>query len=189
MIKAWFINNKEIINVFLAVWWGITAIGCAKEPQQASHVKASLISEVETTQPGQPFWAGIHLKMDQGWHTYWKNPGDSGMATSVQWELPRGFSAGPLQWPEPEKFTDSAGTTYGYKNQVLLPVQIIPPKHLQEGQKITLEANVRWLECNDVCIPGNAKLTLVLICQAGQAKINQDYAGFFAETRQKIPAN
>jgi thiol:disulfide interchange protein DsbD len=99
---------------------------------------------------------------DAGWHTYWQNPGDSGMATSVQWTLPKGWKAGPIEWPVPEVLTGPSGTNYCYPKEVLLPELVTPPADASLGQQITLKAKVGWLVCNEVCVAGNADLTLDL---------------------------
>src|SRR3954469_3312524 len=74
-----------------------------------SPVKASLVAEVSSFTPGKPFLAGVRLQHDAGWHTYWKDPGDSGLPTTVAWNLPKGVTAGPLEWPEPQFVLDAAG--------------------------------------------------------------------------------
>ena len=85
-----------------------------------SHVTVNLIQEEETVQPGRPFWVALHLNLEEGWHVYWKNPGDAGIPLKVEWKLPEGFEAGPLQWPFPEKFTMSDMVGFGYKGEVIL---------------------------------------------------------------------
>ena len=68
----------------------------------AGHVEASLISERASVAPGVPFHVGIRMKIRRGWHIYWKNPGDSGLPPRITWTLPKGFVAGPIEWPIPE---------------------------------------------------------------------------------------
>ena len=79
----------------------------AASPAQA--VQAQILADVSTVSPGVPFHVGVLFKVADGWHIYWKNPGDAGLATAVQWQLPDGFSAGPLRWPQP-KTSLSPGT-------------------------------------------------------------------------------
>src|SRR5687768_5708143 len=111
----------------------------ADEP---SHVKASLIPEVRTIAPGTPFWVAVHLKMDPRWHTYWINPGDSGAATTIKWNLPPGFEAGPIQWPYPERIELPPLVSFAYENEAALLVRITPSRDLNIGQRITLGAHV-----------------------------------------------
>ncbi|HTA94612.1 MAG TPA: protein-disulfide reductase DsbD domain-containing protein, partial [Verrucomicrobiae bacterium] len=69
----------------------------------AAHTHVRLLLSADTAKPGDTIWAGVDMKMDAGWHTYWKNPGDSGIATTIKWDLPPGVTAGEIQWPLPEK--------------------------------------------------------------------------------------
>ena len=86
----------------------------------AAHTQAQLILSADIARPGDTIWAGVDLKMEPGWHTYWKNPGAAGMATKIEWQLPPGITAGEIQWPLPEKFPPAEVTTYGYENEVVL---------------------------------------------------------------------
>ena len=81
---------------------------------QAAHTQAQLILSADIARPGDTIWAGVDLKMEPGWHTYWKNPGAAGMATKIKWQLPPGVSAGEIQWPLPKKLPPADVTTYGY---------------------------------------------------------------------------
>ena len=118
----------------------------------AHHTQAKLILSADTAKPGDTIWAGVDLKMEPGWHTYWKNPGSAGLATKIEWQLPPGLTAGEVQWPLPEKFPPIEVTTYGYSNEVVLHVPLTLASNLPAGP-IDLKANVSWLECKDVCIP------------------------------------
>lgn len=109
--------------------------------------------------PDGQWWAGVILDPQPGWHTYWINPGDSGLATSVQWQLPRGVEAGPLQWPIPQRFEEAGNlTTYGYAEPVALLARLTPPT----GDSIhpaDVKAKVQWLACREVCLPGLVDLS------------------------------
>src|SRR5271170_1748892 len=98
---------------------------CATTAQTfAGHVKTELFADVSAIQPGKPFWLGVRLSIDPGWHIYWKNAGDAGLPTRVKFTLPDGFSAGPLQFPTPHRF-DQPGNivAFGYEDSVLLLTQ------------------------------------------------------------------
>jgi len=125
------------------------------------HVEASLVAESDAVTPGTALVVGLHLEMDAGWHTYWRNPGDAGLPTKVAWELPPGFVAGELQWPRPIRFHTGPLVSYGYEHEVLLPVEIQVPGALS-ADEVLLEAQASWLECKEVCLPGRADLTLLL---------------------------
>jgi len=151
------------------------------------HVQASLVAEHESIRAGEPFWVGLRLKMEPGWHTYWKNPGDAGLPTRVKWTLPEGFEAGPIDWPYPRPFSQGPVTSYGYEDEVLLPVPISPPPSLTPGKPVTLAARVDWLECQEACVPGRADLSLTLPVTAGAPRAAAE-AGGFADARRRLPA-
>ena len=127
----------------------------------AAHTQARLILTAETARPGDTVLAGIHLQMDAGWHTYWRNPGDSGMATKIVWSLPPGVTAGEIQWPVPHKLTDSELTTYIFTNEVMLLVPLTLASNLPAGP-LELKAKVAWLECQDLCLPGEQEVAATL---------------------------
>jgi DsbC/DsbD-like thiol-disulfide interchange protein len=152
------------------------------------HVQAELVSETQSIRPGEPFWLGLRLKMEPGWHTYWKNPGDSGLATRIKWTLPEGFEARPLEWPYPHTFSQGPVTSYGYEGEVLLPVQITAPASLVPGRAVTITARVDWLECKEACLPGRADLALVLPVTAQPPRPASAWAAAFADARRRLPA-
>ncbi len=134
-------------------------LGAAEEEHP---VKASLIAETRGFQPGQALTVALRLDQAPGWHTYWVDPGDAGLATAVDWDLPKGVTAGPLLWPKPIVFKDPGGLVgYGYKDQALLLTEIRVPKGYS-GERLALKAQANWLVCKDVCIPGDAGVSLVL---------------------------
>jgi thiol:disulfide interchange protein DsbD len=144
--------------------WAALAAGAGSLPaSEAGHpVKASLIAATKGFQPGQVLTVALRLDQEAGWHTYWRDPGDAGLATAVQWSLPAGVTAGPLLWPKPVVFKDPGGLIgYGYRKRAVLPVEIrIPADYASE--RLVLKAQANWLVCKDVCIPGDAGVSLVL---------------------------
>jgi thiol:disulfide interchange protein DsbD len=146
-----------------------------------------LVSEVESIRPGQPFQVGLHLRMDPEWHTYWKNPGDSGLATRLAWTLPEGFQAGPIQWPYPGTFTQGPVTSYGYAGEVLLAVAITPPPSIAVGTSVTLAARADWLECREACLPGRRDLSLVLPVRSEAPRPSAQWGPTFAAARARVP--
>lgn len=123
--------------------------------------------------------------MKKGWHTYWKNPGDSGLPTKIDWKLPDGFVAGPIEWPAPDRMPTSSEMSYGYAGEVLLPVLITPPSAIG-SDSIAVVAAVRWLECADVCLSGSATLDLKLPVTRGETLPGPDAASF-ATARSMLP--
>jgi thiol:disulfide interchange protein/DsbC/DsbD-like thiol-disulfide interchange protein len=120
----------------------------------AHHTQVKLILSADIAKPGDTILAGVDLKMEPGWHTYWKNPGDAGQATEIKWQLPPGVTAGEIQWPLPKKLPPAEVTTYGYEDEVMLIVPLTIETNFSASQ-IDLKANVSWLECKEVCIPAN----------------------------------
>jgi thiol:disulfide interchange protein DsbD len=141
------------------------SIGWVKEP----HLNVRLISEETAFNPGQTVMIGVYFAIDKDWHLYWKNPGDSGLAPSIRWILPKGFKVGDLKWPLPERIQIPSLTDYGYRGHLLLMVPLVVPKHLDEGSAVTLQAEVNWLVCNETCLPGKAMVTLRLPVVSGNA--------------------
>lgn len=128
-----------------------------------AQVKASLIATETSVQPGGSTTVALRLEHEPEWHTYWINPG-TGYATSLTWELPEGWTAGEIRWPTPHVVKDRKGniTGNGYENVTFLPVTLTVPANARSGETITVRALAEWLMCADVCIPGEAKLSLDL---------------------------
>lgn len=150
------------------------------------HVTAELIPEMSTIEPGKPFDIALHLHCDPQWHTYWINPGDAGLATSINWTLPPGFTAGPIQWPTPEKHPMGPLMTYGYASDVYLLTTITPPKG-ELPQHFDIKAHASWLACLEECIPGKADLTLPLDSGLMNLRLPINNTDFFAQARERLP--
>ena len=119
--------------------------------------------------PGKTMWLGLHIQHQKGWHTYWKNPGDSGLPTQLQWQLPSGWSAGETHWPIPDKIRVGEMTNYGFEGSSLLAasVSMTAAAKLTEAQEVTLQAN--WLVCRQECIPQEGRFVLRIPGQSSQA--------------------
>jgi thiol:disulfide interchange protein DsbD len=155
-------------------------------PMSANLVQAELIADVASVAPGTPFRLGVRLKMTEGWHVNWINPGDAGLAPSIGWTLPDGFKAGILQWPLPGRFAAGPLTIFGYDREVLLMTDVRPPAQLPPGGNIELGADVSWLACAEECIPGSATLSLRLPVEA-TARKNDDHVKLFDDTEARLP--
>jgi len=118
------------------------------------HTKVKLTLSADSAKPGDTIWAGVDLKMDAGWHTYWKNAGDAGTPTKIEWTLPTGVTAGEIQWPLPRKLPPLEVTTYGYEDEVMLLVPLTVGASVSAGS-LDLSAKVSWLECHESCIPAD----------------------------------
>jgi len=175
---------KATAFLFLAILF-VSQIGNT-EPVKVGHVTADLISEVESIQPGHPFWVGLHLKMDEHWHVYWRNPGDAGTPPSIDWTLPDGFTAGEIQWPYPETIMLGPLANYGYNDEVVFPIKITPPKNI-DSHEINLSAKADWLVCREACIPGQAELTFNLPVSDSPPRFNMQSAELINAAREKLP--
>jgi len=150
------------------------------------HSEAQLVSEHAWIQPGQPIVVALHMLMDEGWHSYWKNSGDSGQETYIEWALPEGFIAGEIQWPYPHRIDLGPLTSYGYSDEVLLLTEITPPASLQPGTTVTLEGQADWLICAEICLPAKSEIRLTLPVRS-EAPAPSDWHSAIAATRTKLP--
>jgi thiol:disulfide interchange protein len=150
----------------------------------AAHTQVRLILSADIARPGDTVLAGVDMKMEPGWHTYWKNPGEAGMATKIEWQLPPGVTASEIQWPLPEKLPPAEVTTYGYDDEVMLIVPLKLAADLKPGP-LDLKAKVSWLECKEVCIPGSGDIEATLNI-GSETKPSAD-AGTFESWQGKIP--
>lgn len=168
-------------SIFSAAQEGVIA------GEQPRPVKAEVLAGVSAVTPGAPFEAAVLLKVDPHWHVYWKNPGDSGLPISVEFTLPRGFTASELKWPIPSVFKGAGGLTdYGYEDSLLLSAGITPPADLKPGTAAKIMARVSWVSCKDICIPGKAELELVMPVSESARLVNTD---LFSEWSARLPVN
>ncbi|MDP2409208.1 MAG: protein-disulfide reductase DsbD family protein [Pseudolabrys sp.] len=168
------------------------AIAAFAAPAQAQYgtpqdtadlVRADLIAEPASIVPGQPFQVGIRLRMKEHWHTYWRNPGDSGSPTEVRWQLPEGFTVSELSWPAPQVLRVGPVTSFGYEGEAILLAQVTPPPNLAPGSNVSLRADIDYLVCEKECIPGEASLALPLAVGASSG----GDTGTFDAARAKLP--
>src|SRR6266436_722886 len=138
---------RSLGTLFASAAWLISPTpGCADQPAD-EHVKLELVSEQDALVPGKDLWLGFRFDLQDEWHTYWINPGDSGEAPRIEWQLPTGFQAGAIQWPYPERLSTPPFADYGYEHQVLLMAPVRPPAQLREGETRKIAARVRYLVC------------------------------------------
>ena len=149
----------------------------------AAPVKATLISDVQSIAPNATFTVALRLDMQPGWHTYWKNPGDTGLPTTIAWTLPEGVTAGAVQWPTPQAQQVGPFINYGFEREVLLLTEF-SAKNLASSS-IEIKARADWLMCQDVCVPDGADLILTLpVAAATQSSFD---AAAIAATRSLLP--
>ncbi|NWH07360.1 MAG: thioredoxin family protein [Alphaproteobacteria bacterium] len=175
--------------LLVAAFWALALAGhaTAGETVTTENVEASLISEVRAIKPGSTFTVALRQKIREGWHTYWSNPGDSGEPTTIDWTLPQGFKAGPIQWPHPVRLPFGPLVNFGYSNEVLLLVDIKAPADLLPGTQVTLRADAGWLVCEEICIPEEGALDITLPVTDGTSLKDSRWAAAFATTRAAMP--
>jgi thiol:disulfide interchange protein DsbD len=158
------------------------------ESVHKANVSVELLSDVMSIVPGQTFWIGLRMVMDEGWHTYWRNSGDSGLPTYIQWDLPEGFGAGDIQWPIPKRFDYSEGLAgYGYDGEVILLTELWPPDELPMGEDFQINAQVRWLSCKEICVPGSAFFSVRFYTKSGEVQVDEYAHQLFMEEKRRWP--
>ncbi|WP_084397581.1 protein-disulfide reductase DsbD family protein [Hydrogenophaga pseudoflava] len=132
---------------------------------KTDQVRAELLAHApEGAAPGAKVWVGLQLTHAPEWHTYWKNSGDSGLPTELQWTLPPGVTAGEIAWPTPRKFPIGPLANYGYNGTVLLPVPLTVSPEFQ-GQQLDVKLQASWLVCRKECIPEEGQFSLRIPAQ------------------------
>ena len=129
------------------------ASGATAEPVRAGHMQAELIAEHAQVAPGRDILVAIRQIPDQGWHTYWINPGETGLAAQATFDLPEGVTAGPLAWPTPERLPYGGVITYGYTRPATLLVSLHAAAYLQPGEIVPIKLRLDSLVCAETCEP------------------------------------
>ena len=156
-----------VCGLFMLLWGVVQAQTQVLGGASANKARGSVVStaQVQATLQvyapnglgaGETFWLGLQIQHQAHWHTYWRNPGDSGLATELQWQLPEGLKPGNLIWPAPQKIPVGSMANYGYEGTVLLvtPVQVAPKFKANEAPSdITVQLHASWLVCKQECIP------------------------------------
>lgn len=154
---------------------------------RTDYMETELVVETTSVKPGQPFWAGLRMKMDEHWHTYWRNPADSGLPTKIHWALPDGFQAGEINWPYPQKIVLDILASYGYEGETMLLVEITPPPDLAPGGTVDVGAYASWLVCADICLPGESGYQVTLPVSTDAPQADERWTDLFARTRENLP--
>ena len=176
---------KILISILLLLSWTVQAQVVVGE-----HVDAELVAEMTGVAPGQDTWVALRLDHMENWHTYWKNPGDAGRATEINWTLPDGVIAGDIVWPTPKRIELPADLVdFGYEDEIFLQVPLSISSSYQ-AETLDITANAQWLECEDICIPGGAVVSLSLpVLDEALITQNPQWIDDFARTRASIPTS
>jgi len=161
--------------------------GVSNAGETPTPVRAKLVSDVTAVEPGSAFELGVVFEVEPGWHIYWKNSGDSGLPTSVVLTVPEGYETHEIVWPIPHVFNAAGGIVdYGYEDSLLLASEVTPPDDLSAGTRAEFKANVFWVSCKEVCIPGRSELTLTL---AVSEEAEDDNKELFSEWERREPVD
>lgn len=157
-------SNSLLATAFLSTWLACFSPAAQALSSQAAteQVQAQLVASANAVRPGDQIVLGVQQRIIPHWHTYWLNPGDSGIATTIAWSLPAGASAGDIQWPVPSRFKLGPITNLGYEKEVTLLSSVSVPDDAKAGDTFPIQAKVNWLVCQEVCIPQEVQLDLVL---------------------------
>lgn len=170
------------ILAILAILYGTLA--AFSESAKPQHARLSLIAEHTGLAPGASEWIGVRFELEPGWHIYWTNPGDSGEPPKITWHLPNGIQAGDLQFPAPQRIPDHGMMDFGYQGNVVLLSKLTVPSNLASNQ-LEITADVRYLVCREVCVPGKEHLAMPFIV-GKEAKASTD-AELIRKTIERLP--
>lgn len=150
-------------------------LGSIGQLGQAGLVQFHLLMDTGSISPGKPFRLGMVYDISPGWHIYWINPGDAGLATSVKLHLPAGFTASPIVFPVPTQFVLPGGINcYGYNSRLMLITTITPPADLKVGPQVSISADTSYLVCEQVCIGGKQTASDLFSTGIGSGARNVD---------------
>jgi thiol:disulfide interchange protein DsbD len=159
---------------------GVLAQGAVVTTPQ---VRAELVAHApEGVVAGQTLQLGLRIDHQPHWHTYWKNPGDSGLPTLLEWQLPGGVTAGEIEWPTPKQLPLGPLVNFGFEDTLLLPVTVQVPAGFN-AETLDVKLRAEWLVCKDVCIPESGEFALSVPTRAATA----GHAALFAATRAATP--
>lgn len=150
------------------------------------YVQTRVIPEKDAITPGEPLVIAIEQTHQESWHTYWKNPGDSGEPTSVVWTLPEGFEDGGLEFPTPHKIAYGPLMNFGYSGKLVLLATVTPPPQIA-APDVTIKGDVTWLVCNDICVPEMTTISLTLPVATPAKAAKDTDPELFAKARAAMP--
>ena len=178
-------KNAIFLIVACAVFQGASAqINFNKKPAASNvittdQVRAELMAWApDGVGPGKQVWVGLQIAHQPEWHTYWKNPGDSGLRTELDWQLPAGITAGDIAWPTPVKIPIGTLANYGFENTVLLPVPLTVATNFDATQ-LDIKLKAAWLVCKKECIPQEGDFTLSVPVKSSTAISGQLFQAAF----------
>jgi DsbC/DsbD-like thiol-disulfide interchange protein len=159
--RSWLLSHAASM---FAVTSAIAApLALTAPPRPLIPIRMHLISAEDAVQPGGRVFLAVQQQIDAGWHTYWVNPGDAGAAARITWSaLPKGWSVSAPLWPAPGQQMSGSSMSYGYRNELVLPLTVRAPHSARPGTTVVLNARVDALACKDMCVPVSTQVSLRL---------------------------
>ncbi len=178
-----FIGTLPFVTAALLALAAAPAVAAPSATVTTEQVRAELVADApQGIAAGRPLRLGLLLQHQPHWHSYWKNPGDSGLPTTLQWQLPAGFAAGDIAWPVPQRLRIGPLANYGFEGTLLLPVEVTVPAGFAAPQ-LDVRLRAEWLVCKEVCIPQGGEFALAVPAQAATA----GHAALFAAAARAVP--
>ncbi len=178
------IDMKKLVFSFWMLVFALAVPHLQAQPVRVEAVEVELISRADIVKPGTSIWLGLRFKHDPHWHSYWRNPGDSGLPTSIQLKLPDGWRDHGIVWPTPERIFVGPLASYAFEGDLLLPFRVDIPASAKAGP-IRITGRAQWLMCREVCIPGEADVAVSLI--VGSEERATVHAGLFERATANSP--
>jgi thiol:disulfide interchange protein DsbD len=180
---------RKIAAALLALGALLGATDSPAQPASARtpQVGVELAPRTAGAAPGSVFHLALRQTIKPGWHTYWRNPGDSGEPTQIRWTLPPGWSAGEIIWPAPERQPIGPLVNYGYEDEVWLTTPIAVPASARPGETVTVRADAVWLVCEEICIPEQAALSIAVPIVAGAPSPHPRFGRPLARVLEEAP--
>jgi len=174
-------------RVVLAALIALFAVPAAAQIDSAPKVQARLVTEAGEVAPGGALTVALEEVIRPGWHTYWSNPGEAGLPTTIDWTLPAGWKAGAIEWPYPKRLPVPPLMNYGYEGKVWLLTRLTVPANAAPGTIVTLKGHASWLVCQEVCIPEDRMLSVDVAISASPIAPYATVEEQFADARAKLP--
>jgi thiol:disulfide interchange protein DsbD len=180
------VAQKLALALCLALAWLLAVPAARAEAVRTENVEAELHASRASVAPGESFTIVLRQKLRDGWHTYWRNAGDSGDPTNVDWTAPPGAVIGPLQFPVPKTIPVTPLMTYGFEGEILYPFEVTAPRNARPGQTLAFAAKVSSVVCSDICVIEDQALQLAVPVAAKGAD-HPVWAGRAAAALAAIP--
>ena len=167
---------------------GVSAGPAAAQPME-DHARLRFVAPTRGLVAGDTNYLGLLFDIDPEWHIYWDGVNDSGFAPSADWTAPPGVEVGEIVWPAPKRYLGPGNVLdHIYEEQVLLLVPVEVPRDARVGQQMTFRAQVEWLVCKEMCLPGfgDVRLTLPVVA-AGSDNPATEFADEFEAAWARVP--